>query len=361
MSSLGNKIYFTASILILALAIVFWFKPDSVLRQKNEQTAQPLPLAEDNPPSTTLIAVGDMLLSRHVGAKIDQTENPNLPFENLGQLLSNADITLGNLECPLDENGPAIREGLVFRCLAKYIPGLKFAGFDILSLANNHALDQGLDNLEFTIDYLLSENILPIGTGKNFDEAHRGRVIEKDNTKFGFLAYSYTAANNSQADTNNQIATWEDPEQVRLDIENLKEKSDIVIVSIHAGTEYTRNPTPAQVDFAHLAIDAGADAVIGHHPHWVQTIEIYNEKPIFYSLGNFVFDQEWSQETKEGLVVQLTFNDLQLTEAKLTPVIIENFCCPRLADEEEKATILNKIQLESDTIVFDKKETIPQQ
>ena len=128
--------------------------------------------------------------------------------------------------------------------------------------------------------------------------------------------------------------------------------SDVVIVSIHAGVEYTRKPTQEQVDFAHLAIDSGADVVIGHHPHWIQTIEIYKNKPIFYSLGNFVFDQEWSLDTKEGLIVQLTFNSSQLTKAELVPVIIENFCCPRIADDEEKTAILNKIGLEKNTIEF---------
>lgn len=311
-----------------------------------------------SPPTMTIVAVGDILLSRHVGAKIDQADNPNLPFEKVKDILSEANITIGNLECPLSASSVPVREGLVFRCLTEYVPGLLEAGFDVLSTANNHSFDQGEDNLLFTTDYLESQGILPVGTGESLE----GKIIERGGTKFGFLAYSYTAKNDGRRSTHPLIATWDDLNRIKKDIENLSKKSDIVIVSIHAGIEYTREPTQEQIDFAHLAIDSGADVIIGHHPHWVQTIEIYKDKPIFYSLGNFVFDQEWSQETKEGLIVNFKFSsyakasedkqNIKLEEAQLIPIIIEDFCCPRLADEKEKAEILNKIGREKDIIEF---------
>lgn len=355
-------------------------------------------------PAHHLLFTGDVLLSRHVGAQIDKTHDPELPFKQVAPLLQAADIAFANLECPLSDSDIPIREGLVFRCLHKYVPGLVSAGFDVLSTANNHALDQGLDNLEFTIDYLRGQGILPVGTFKQSElsnsihpspDGFGGQVeldtlIKRGDTNFGFLAYSYTARNDGGKSTHPQIATIKDADLLS-DIAGLKSRgADIIIVSMHAGAEYTRQPNQEQISFAHAAIDAGADIVIGHHPHWIQPVEIYkpptNPSPlagegvrpgrtdegaavgegvgdetdanrkgiIFYSLGNFVFDQMWSEETREGLMVQLTVNDSQLTEAKLIPVIIDNFCCPRLADETEKNLILNKIGLGSDTINLSK-------
>jgi poly-gamma-glutamate synthesis protein (capsule biosynthesis protein) len=127
----------------------------------------------------------------------------------------------------------------------------------------------------------------------------------------------------------------------------------VVFVSVHAGNEYQRKPTDAQVEFAHAVIEAGADAVIGHHPHWIQGVEVYRGNPIFYSLGNFVFDQGQTQETTEGLMVKFSISDRSLTGARLIPIIIEDYCCPRLADGERKAQILKKTGLDSERLSFD--------
>lgn len=304
-------------------------------------------------PTTTLLAVGDILLSRHVGFQIDESGDIDLPFKNIGDAIRTADISFGNLECPLDGGNIPIRNGLIFRCLTKYVPGLKNSGFDILSTANNHSFDQGLDNLTFTAEYLRTQSILPVGTGRNFTEAHQGEIISKHSVKFGFLGYSYTAYNDGGKSTHPQIATTDDIEQLKKDIADLRNRgTQIVVISMHAGTEYKRYPAQNQIEFAHVAIDAGADIVIGHHPHWIQNIEIYQNKPIFYSLGNFVFDQMWSQDTREGLIVKLNFKKQKLISAELIPVIIENYCCPRLANDQEKIEILKKINLENDIIRF---------
>ena len=363
-------------LLILVLGGVLFFLPNKNAVAPTSSDLSKLPLAELQTPATTLLAVGDIMLSRNVGLKIDQTGNPDLPFEKTQDLLGSADIAFGNLECPLSDSKVPIREGLVFRCLTKYVPGLINAGFDVLSTANNHSFDQGAKNIDFTINYLKSQNILPVGTFPSAApprEGEREGVIERNSIKFGFLAYSYSAFNDGKNTAHPQVATM-NLDNLKSDILNLKSRgADIVIVSMHAGIEYTRKPTKKQIDFAHAAIDAGADAVIGHHPHWIQTVEVYppprEEGPgevspyflpldgegeggvkkshkglIFYSLGNFVFDQMWSQETREGLAVKLNFKGKELKSAELVPVIIDNYCCPRLANETEKATILEKIK-----------------
>jgi len=311
--------------------------------------------AANIPPTTTLLAVGDVMLSRNVGAKIQKANDPNLPFNNLGGLISGADIAFANLECPLSSEEKPGGQGLVFRCPSKYVSGLVNAGFDVLAMANNHMLDQGADNIDFTLNYLESKQILPIGTFKS-GSVNNSRVlggILQGEVRFGFLAYSYTANNDGGRSQHPQIATME-IDQLRTDLGHMKQENgaDVIIVSMHAGIEYTRHPSQQQIDFAHAAIDAGADAVIGHHPHWIQDIEIYKNKPIFYSLGNFVFDQMFSSETREGLAVKFYFRGAALQSADLIPVIIDNYCCPRLADENETAAILKKINQPQTEIRF---------
>ncbi len=336
---------------LLALfgAGIFWFN------QASAPAARPssnLPLAAETPRRTTVLLTGDIMLSRNVGAKIDAANNPSLPFQNLQDNLQIASLTFGNLECPLSENPNPLGEGLVFRCLARFVTGLVTAGFDVLSTANNHALDQGEKNVDYTIDYLASQNILPVGTGHDFAEAHAGQILPRNGIKFGFLSYSYTALNDGGKSTNPKIADFNDTPQMQKDVAALRERTDIVIVNMHAGIEYTRLPTPTQIKFAHAAIDAGADVVVGEHSHWIQNIDTYQGKPVFYGLGNFVFDQSWSEETKEGLTVKLNFQGKQLQSADLLPVIIENNFQPRPATAKETQAILQKISATSTIINF---------
>jgi poly-gamma-glutamate synthesis protein (capsule biosynthesis protein) len=306
----------------------------------------------------TVVAVGDILLSRYIGRKIDQVQNPTVPFENMRMWLSEADVAFGNLESPISRGTVPLRRGVVFRCLTRYVPGLVDAGFDVLSTANNHALDQGEEGLEFTLEYLEAHNIVAVGTRKKGDQKTFGRLVERNGVLFAFLAYSYAAYNDGGTRRNPQVATWHDREMVSREIRQLKDKSDILLVSLHAGQEYRSRPERQTIEFAHAAIDAGADAIIGHHPHWIQPVEIYRGKPIFYSLGNFVFDQGATPETSQGLLVVFRIIDKRLVGARLVPVTIENYCCPSVADTETKSAILKKIGLDSDQLFFPDKEHV---
>jgi poly-gamma-glutamate synthesis protein (capsule biosynthesis protein) len=288
-----------------------------------------------------------------VGKKIDLTQDPSLPFEHVKEQLVEADVAFGNLESPIGPGEQPIRRGIVFRCLTRYVPGLVLAGFDILSTANNHAFDQGKQSIDFTVDYLRANNILTVGTRKENNGDSFRQLIRRKGTILGFLAYSYAAYNDGGTKLDPQVATWHDLEEIRRQVTRLKQQADVVFVSLHAGNEYQRKPTDSQVNFAHAVIEAGADAVIGHHPHWIQWVEVYRNRPIFYSLGNFVFDQGDSQETTEGLMVEFAIEDRSLKSARLQPVIIEDYCCPRLAGCVRKAQILQKIGLDSDQLSFD--------
>jgi poly-gamma-glutamate synthesis protein (capsule biosynthesis protein) len=299
---------------------------------------------EHKPVKTSVFLAGDVMLSRNVGTKIAQANDPALPFKGVSDVIKSADISFANLESPFSDKGPRVTQGLIFKAEPAWVEGLTFAGFDVMSTANNHAFDQGAYGIGYTLKHLKDNGISPVGSGT---ECHKGAVISRNGLRVGFLAYSYAAHNDGGKIPDPMVCDWQDKEQMALDIASLKKVSDFVIVSGQYGVEYKREPEPGDVAIARSAVDAGADMVIGHHPHWVQVTEKYKGKWILYSIGNFVFDQMWSQDTREGFGVLLSFEDKSLKSAELKPVIIDNFCCPRWANPDESVKILNKIGLTS--------------
>lgn len=301
-----------------------------------------------SPPTTTLFFAGDIMLSRNVDQKIMDADDPLLPFLKVADEIQKADIAFANLESPIAENAVRAKQGLVFGAFPNSAKGLEFAGFDVLSTANNHSFDQGVDGIEQTSKILQRNKIVALGTGLN---CHDGTIMIKNQIKFGMLAYSYAAHNDGGRAPDPLVCDWNDTKQVARDIQSLKLNTDFVIISAHMGEEYQRVPEQTNIDRVHRAIDSGADMFIGHHPHWIQTIEQYKGKWVFYSLGNFVFDQMWSQDTREGMTVLINFNNDKINTIELRPIIIENYCCPRWADETESLTILQKINLTSGVLV----------
>lgn len=331
--------------------------------------------------SATFLAVGDIMLSRGVAAFIRDKTGPthgevstNAPFLKMADLFKSTDFNFANLESPFDPKftGTTGGHSMIFSAPLTTINGLIDYNFKILNLANNHAFDQGLAGLNYTREILDQSSIQHIGTGENLDQAWQPAIVDANGIKIGFIGASYASINDSGKTTNDYVARIEDLDRLKSSILNLKSKSDFIVVTMHAGTEYTRTPNAAQTAFAHVAIDDGADMVIGAHPHWVQTVEKYQGKYIFYSLGNFIFDQAWSQDTKEGLTLKITLSklgsknpqapdaanldDLQgsripakLESVELLPVIIEN-SQPRPTTIDEGKRILKKIGLS--TFVF---------
>lgn len=333
--------------LALLLTLVLLFLP-----RKSATTSNPLAQIFDfkpQPKTTTIFLAGDIMLSRNVADKMSKAHDYNLPFEKISDLTQSADIAFANLESPFNDQGQHfIPNSLVFNADPQSVAGLTAAGFDVLSTANNHAFDQGQKGITYTLDWLNQHHILPIGTGPS---CHAGQILEHSGLKFGFLAYSFTAKNNGTHTTDPLVCDANDLGQINADVTALRPQVDFLIVSMHAGIEYTRNPNQFQQDVAHTAIDAGADFVVGAHPHWVQTPEQYQGKWIFYSLGNFIFDQMWSQDTREGLTLKLSLTDAKLTKIDLVPVIIDDYCCARPANPDESAAILRKVGLTSNNLL----------
>ena len=287
----------------------------------------------------TVAFVGDIMLDRGVEYQIKQNNNDfSYPFNEIKEFLSEFDIVFGNLEGPIVETPPSFPDtSLQFAFNKETAPSLKKAGFNVLSLANNHTDNMLWAGILQTRNFLSENNIdyvgEPYGCTQDF-------VLEKQGVLF--LSFNKTYPNNCPAD---KIA--DAVEQVRE-----KNPSSFLIVSLHWGDEYQPSHSTAQQELAHKLVDVGADVIMGHHPHVVQDIELYNNKVIFYSLGNFIFDQYFSKETQEGLVVSLEIYQDKLVY-RLFPVSVGKGQ-PFLMEKAEKKEFLTELSKRSSEELFKK-------
>ena len=285
---------------------------------KEKSSAPPV----EPPYSFTLVAVGDIMLDRGVGKKIE-TLGVDFPFECVAEILRNADLTFGNLESTISCLGSAVKgKEVTFRASPKTILGLSNAGIDVVSLANNHAMDYGSAALMETMDILAHNSVPYIGAGVNSMAARRPANFTINGIKVSFLAYSYNFHMMVEAQQEQPGVAIAHSDEVKMDIEKAKEWADIVIVSFHWGWEYSDHPDAETRKLAHLAIESGASLIIGHHPHVIQGVEVYKDGLICYSLGNFIFDQRGTR-TRRGLILRCTIGKSGLQQARLLPVIID--------------------------------------
>lgn len=283
-----------------------------------------------------MIATGDVIPARSVNFQVHKWKDFTWPYQKTAGLTKNADITFINLETPLIKDCPITNEGMVFCGSAKNVQGLVFAGVDIANLANNHAGNHDEEGVKETKKLLNQNNIRTTG----IDGAE---IIDIRGIKLAFLGY------NDISKTQPGI-TNVDEEKIKVDIKNARQKANIVIVTYHWGVEYRNQPDDRQKYLGHFTIDSGADLVIGNHPHWIQPIEIYKGKLITYAHGNFVFDQEWSLKTKQGVVGRYTFYDNQLIDVEYFPLLIENYGQAHFLENKEKQDVLKDMELQSQNI-----------
>ncbi len=238
--------------------------------------------------SVTLAAVGDILLAGSVSALIKQ-KGADFPFAKMKAVLQKSDLAFGNLECCVSRRGSPLEKQFTFRADPSLVPVLARTGFDVVSLANNHAWDYGREALEDTVRVVRGSGVKTVGAGADRAEAHRLVIVRKNGLKIGFLAYlGLLPPLIPESETLPCLSVGSEA-AIRREVEAARPQVDFLIVSLHAGQENAVQQTPRQTLFARTAIDAGADLVIGHHPHVLQREERYRGKWIFYSLGNFVF------------------------------------------------------------------------
>ena len=261
------------------------------------------PLADK---SLTMLFVGDIVLDGDPGKAIANGEDP---FAKVAHIFQQADVRVGNLECVVATVGHAAAKNFTFRADPRTLPFLK-KHIDIVSLANNHSGDFGTAAFEEMLVLLDSHKIARFGGGHNVKEAHQPYIVEKNGLRIALLGYNEFMPRSFEANTNSAGIAWSEDEQVVLDIQNARKnyRVDLVIPMMHWGWENEMTAGARQRSLARTMIDAGADAVIGGHPHVIQDTEQYKGKPIIYSLGNFMIDALDNEAQTLGWAVKLSLD-----------------------------------------------------
>jgi hypothetical protein len=279
------------------------------------------PTPEDRP--ITIAITGDLMLGRSVTPQMLATGD-GFPFTHTADYLRSFDLTIGNLECVVSTIGsPIPGKQFTFEANPVGFERLQNSGFDIVSVANNHSGDYGEQALMDMLDHLPRYGMTPLGGGADLAVAHSPVIKTVNTTTVGFLAYCEIGPNTFAATATTPGHAWLDPTLMRADIAALRSRVDFIIVFTHWGIEYQTLPDVDQQSMARIAIDAGADLVVGAHPHVRQPAVLYRGKPIIYSLGNFVFDEMPGYEESRGNVLELTLQGSLLLAWKQRGAVID--------------------------------------
>jgi len=282
----------------------------------------------------TMVFVGDIMLSRGIGKIMAEQNNWLYPFEHVREYLQKADLVFGNLEGPISGRGRNQGSIYSFNADPYAVQGLVDSHVSVLSVANNHIFDYGRDAFLDTLAVLNLSGIDAVGGGVNFEDAHRTLVRDIKGTKVAFLAHTNLLPRSFGEKDSVPATSYLDEEIMKHDIGAAKTLADIVVVSFHWGDEYSTKHNDWQERIAHEAIDAGATLVVGHHPHVVQEVEEYHGGYIAYSLGNFIFDQNFSPDTNKGLILEVKVDDKKITGIKTTGVSFNSSFQPSLISSD---------------------------
>lgn len=284
-------------------------------------------LVNVEPKEDVSIAVtGDVMFARNMPGVLSLDSSP---FSGVSDVVSNVDLLLINFENAATSSGDALKGDVPLKCDPSYVPLAKANNVTVAGLANNHAIDYGITGMQDTIENLKNADITPMGAGNTEDEAHQAVVKDVNGRKItilnymdsnNFAEYSYDVMPYANGSSPGYSAYDSEDAQKQISENN---DSDLIVAYMHFGNEYSNSPNDDQVKIAHELIDYGADIVIGSHPHVTQGIEMYNGKPIFYSLGNFIFDQS-NTATHSAYFVQIDLvNDTG--ECTVYPIYISNY------------------------------------
>jgi poly-gamma-glutamate capsule biosynthesis protein CapA/YwtB (metallophosphatase superfamily) len=271
------------------------------------------------PQNGRILFAGDFMLDWGIRDIIIE-QGPDYPVINIKNFLSSFDYRFCNLETPISGRGEVHPEKkFVFRGNPEHIALLKYAGINGVSLANNHACDYGTTGLMDTIVKLAESGIDSAGAGIDIESAHLPLTITINGIKLAILAYTDIAFEDTFAGRDNPGVAKAKLESIKEDIKHYKTINDFIIVSVHWGIEYSEYPEAKEIKLAHAIIKSGADAIIGHHPHIFQGIEIYEGKPIFYSLGNFIFGSK-NENATENILVEIAFVKDKIKSFRVFPI-----------------------------------------
>ncbi|TSD68271.1 CapA family protein [Aeromicrobium piscarium] len=303
-------------------------------------------------PSASVMVGGDVMLGRRVGEAISERGDLEAVWTGVGDSLAAADATFVNLESTLSTDGPPQQGTDSFGADPGVLDGLRSAGVDVIGLANNHIGDYGTEPMLTTFRLLRDAGFSVVGAGENLTSAREPAIVDAAGLRVGFYAtdsIGETPAATEAAPGTNRIDApprtgpqidGSALERATTDISALDGQVDLVVVVPHWGTQYTNVPEQSQHDMARAFTDAGADVVVGGHPHWVQGWEQHGEATVVHSLGNLVFDMDFMQETQAGVLVEIIATAEQVLDVRPLPYVIDDAFTPRLVDGERATAIL---------------------
>ena len=326
-------------------------------------------------------AVGDIMLDNNV-SKFIERKSPDFPFLNVASELENADIVFGNLETPLTTFKEKViwdfsKYGLDGKAKPIFLKGsplaaigLKNGGFKVVSIANNHILDYGIRGLNETLTVLHKNGIMPVGFGRNTREATAPKSLEVKGVRFAFFACSFAYEATFFSPGVAPIALW----TLKRQVKNAREIADIIVVSLHMGTEFAESPSLLTIGLAHSLIEFGADVVLCHHPHTLQKIETHKKGLIAYSLGNFIFDydsfskrarertEENIEKCRQSIILKCTMSKNGLVDYSVIPVQLNDEFQPTVIPRNSKLSqrIIARVKapLSPSGSYFNKKESM---
>jgi poly-gamma-glutamate synthesis protein (capsule biosynthesis protein) len=325
--------------------------------QSNGTTPTPEPVFTATPepsptslPRITLLFTGVIVPARCVQAAIDARNDAAYVYDNVRELIQDADLAVGTLNTTLSDYPP--HTGCVFTYVlvsdSRSAVAAGEAGFDVMSVATNHIKNCGLgdcgDRAFFdTLDNLRDNGILPVGAGNNLEEALQPVVVEVNGVRFGIVSLGMVEPMAFATDTTPGIAVLND-DNLRSAIANARLQADVVIAMPHWGPEDTPLPNEYQLHFAQVAVDAGADLVVGTHTHVVQAIERIEGIDVFYGLGNFIFDQTWDLAHQQGVILLVNFEGPNYIGYELIPTHVDGDGTVHVAGPDEAAQIIQRIE-----------------
>jgi poly-gamma-glutamate synthesis protein (capsule biosynthesis protein) len=311
-----------------------------------------LSAATNDAPAVRLGIAGDIIFGRNGGNRQRSFGDYSMPMYQVKDFMASFDVTVSNFECFVSETiePPEINEPstLDFVTVPDSLQGMVLAGFDAVTMANNHAVfsygGYGIPGMQDTMKFLNEAGIAPFGVGMDLDEARAPWVTEVNGMSVAFYGVDGVTANLDYPDSAGVQNMGDNPssatassggtnplkmDQCLADIEALVGQYDIVLPYFHMGEQYVWTPMQWVVDVSRQCIDAGAAAVLTAHPHATMGMEIYKGKPIYYSIGNFVYDQMFTVETREGYFLEMTFIGKELKGFRIHPVDVLDFFQPR--------------------------------
>lgn len=292
-----------------------------------------------------ILAVGDIMPTERALPLIKK-HGYDYPYRAMTGLLKSGDVVIGNMEAPLTRTGERFEnKKFTFKAPPETAAALKAAGFTHLSLANNHLMDYGVEGLLSTLNALDEAALSYAGAGKDLAAARSASYYEVKGKKIAFLSYSKTYPFEFYATKKTAGTAPGYVKYVKRDVARARRNSDIVIVAFHWGAEKRETPKDYQRELAHIAIDSGADIILGHHPHVLQGIEYYKGSVIFYSLGNFAF-ASYSKSATESIVARITMDNHGIIKVEALPINVNNYEVsfqPQLLADEKGAQIISRL------------------